>query len=74
MPFGATHDLTSPQADGLDGRHARYAGTLDCVRQMFAREGLTSFYRGYRVNVLRALPGAAVQFYSYETLQRLLGI
>jgi len=62
------------QANGIQGAPAVYTGTLDCVRKIAAREGARGFFKGWTLNTLRALPGAAVQFSSYDTLSRLLGV
>ncbi len=39
-----------------------------------AKEGARGFFKGWGLNTFRALPGAAVQFTSYDTLKRLLGL
>ena len=62
------------QANGIGGTAAVYSGTLDCLRKIWAREGMGGFYKGVRLNTLRAVPGAAVQFTSYDTLKRLMGL
>jgi solute carrier family 25 protein 16 len=60
------------QSNGLNGAPEKYSGTFDCFRQMFKTEGPRSFYRGWAVNAMRCLPGAAIQFTSYDLLKRLL--
>ena len=62
------------QANGIGGQPRVYASTWDCVAQMAAKEGVRGFFRGWGLNAFRALPGAAVQFSSYDTLKRLLGV
>ena len=41
------------------------------MRQM-AKEGKGTFYRGFGLKLLRAVPGSAVSFYVYESAKRLL--
>ncbi|KAF7804889.1 nicotinamide adenine dinucleotide transporter 1, chloroplastic [Senna tora] len=36
----------------------RYSGTIDCIRKVFQQEGLTGFYRGCAINLLRTTPAA----------------
>ena len=62
------------QANGIGGQAAVYSGTWDCISKIIAREGLRGFFKGWGLNTFRALPGAAVQFTSYDKLKRLLGV
>lgn len=48
-----------------DGRPL-YRGYLDCFSQMVVKEGFRSFFRGWQVSVLKIMPGAAVQFMTYD--------
>lgn len=60
------------QADGA-GRSARvYASTLDCIQRIAREEGPWAFFRGWGINCFRALPGAAIQFASYDFFKRAL--
>ena len=51
---------------------ARYAGTLDCFRQVLAREGVAAFYAGVVPRLGRVVPGQGIIFMSFETIQRQL--
>lgn len=55
---------------------ARYSGTLDVVRKVFRREGISGFYKGLGPNIVRVLPSTCVTFLVYENtkyyLSRLL--
>jgi solute carrier family 25 (mitochondrial phosphate transporter), member 23/24/25/41 len=62
------------QANGIGGQAAVYSGTWDCISKIAAREGVRGFFKGWGLNTFRALPGAAVQFTSYDTLKRWLGV
>lgn len=62
------------QTNGADGRERAYSTTLDCCRKVFARQGIRGFYRGFYVNLVRAVPGASIQFAGYEFLKNLLGV
>ena len=62
------------QANGIGGQARVYGSTWDCIAKIAAKEGARGFFKGWGLNTFRALPGAAVQFSSYDTLKRLLGV
>ncbi|KAG2237720.1 hypothetical protein INT48_009658 [Thamnidium elegans] len=43
-----------------------YTGTLDCMKSMLKNEGITSFFRGSWLRIIRIAPGGAIQFGCYE--------
>ena len=59
------------QLQGSRGSKTNYCGFLDCIRQTYKSEGITRFYRGFTINIVRMVPNAAVQFGSYEVLKNL---
>jgi solute carrier family 25 carnitine/acylcarnitine transporter 20/29 len=59
------------QADSL--ANPRYKNFLDCIRQTFANEGLSGFYRGFVPCMLRAFPVNACVFCAFELTMRALG-
>ncbi|CAA6671331.1 unnamed protein product [Spirodela intermedia] len=50
----------------------QYGGVVDCIRQVFHKEGVPGFYRGCATNLLRTTPAAVITFTSYEMIQRFL--
>jgi solute carrier family 25 (adenine nucleotide translocator) protein 4/5/6/31 len=42
------------------GGGVKYAGSLDCARQIMAKEGVKSFFKGAGANILRGIAGAGV--------------
>jgi len=42
------------------GGGVKYSGSLDCARQIMAKEGLLSFFKGADANILRGVAGAGV--------------
>ncbi|XAR58398.1 hypothetical protein NMG60_11013782 [Bertholletia excelsa] len=56
------------------GHHSekRYAGVLDCIKQVFQQEGMPGFYRGCATNLLRTTPAAVITFTSFEMIHRFL--
>jgi len=47
-----------------------YHGSLDVLKKIYVREGLTGYYKGVFTNVIRVLPNTCVTFLVYETLSR----
>ncbi|XP_061625144.1 calcium-binding mitochondrial carrier protein SCaMC-2-A [Phyllopteryx taeniolatus] len=47
----------------------QYAGISDCAKQIFRREGLAAFYKGYMPNMLGIIPYAGIDLAVYETLK-----
>uniref|UniRef100_A0A1D1Z142 Mitochondrial substrate carrier family protein W n=1 Tax=Anthurium amnicola TaxID=1678845 RepID=A0A1D1Z142_9ARAE len=50
----------------------QYTGVVDCIKQVFYKEGIPGFYRGCATNLLRTTPAAVITFTSYEMIQRFL--
>ncbi|KAF5940280.1 hypothetical protein HYC85_021447 [Camellia sinensis] len=56
----------------LRNSKVKYAGVVECIKQVFQKEGLPGFYRGCATNLLRTTPSAVITFTSYETIHRFL--
>ncbi|XP_062502694.1 mitochondrial basic amino acids transporter-like isoform X2 [Corticium candelabrum] len=54
------------QADGIDGKHTRYNGIIDCFRKSYREEGLAVFGRGLLSCLIRAFPVNAATFLVVE--------
>ncbi|GLA85427.1 hypothetical protein AtubIFM56815_009663 [Aspergillus tubingensis] len=52
--------------------HLVYSGVRDAVAQIWAREGITGFYKGLGPNLLRVLPSTWVTFLVYENTRAYL--
>ncbi len=53
----------------LQVRDSRYTGVLQCIRTVFAREGLRAFYASYPTTVAMNVPYQAVHFAAYESFK-----
>lgn len=62
------------QTNGLNGRPRHYKNTWDCVKQIWTKEGFVGFYRGLNTNIVRCIPGAAIQFVAYDGLKSLFKV
>lgn len=49
-----------------------YSGFQDCVKQMWAKEGLFGFYRGLGLAILKSAPASATSFLVYGIFSRFL--
>lgn len=59
------------QLQGSRGTETKFTGYFDCMRKTYAQHGITRFYRGVGLNIVRMAPNTAVQFGSYEILKNL---
>jgi len=57
------------QLQGSRGTETKYNGYWDCVRKTYCADGLSRFYRGATINIIRMAPNSAVQFGAYEILK-----
>ena len=48
--------------DGMHGQPKEYSGLIDATRQIYAKEGLKAFWRGFGANAVRAVPSSMIQF------------
>ena len=53
------------------GQAVKYNGSIDCARQILAKEGAKSFFKGAAANILRGVAGAGV-LALYDRLQMLM--
>jgi len=53
------------------GEGVKYRGSYDCAQQIFAKEGIPSFFKGAGANILRAVAGAGA-LAGYDQLQLVL--
>jgi len=52
------------------GEAVKYSGSLDCTRQILAKEGIQSFFKGAGANILRGIAGAGV-LSGFDAFQKL---
>ncbi len=48
------------------GRTGQYAGIMDSAKNIFKKEGLIAFYKGYVPNMLGIIPYAGIDLAVYE--------
>jgi len=61
------------QTNGIGGNAPVYKSTLHCFKKIWKNEGARGFYRGLSANIVRCVPGAAIQFASYEWIKKNMG-
>lgn len=50
----------------------KYAGPVDCAKQLYKEGGIRSIYKGTAATLLRDVPATGMYFMTYEWLQRIL--
>ncbi|XP_058828742.1 mitoferrin [Topomyia yanbarensis] len=70
------HDAISNPADVVKQRlqmyNSPYRSILHCARVVYQTEGLRAFYRSYSTQLVMNIPYSAIQFPTYEFLQKRL--
>mmetsp|Transcript_10924 Transcript_10924/g.19604 ORF Transcript_10924/g.19604 Transcript_10924/m.19604 type:complete len:296 (-) Transcript_10924:342-1229(-) len=59
-------DVVKTRLQGTQSK--QYAGTLDCFKQVLAKEGVAAFYVGVAPRLGRVVPGQGIIFMSFETI------
>ena len=52
----------------------RYRGTWDCIRRVYAEQGLQSFWRGNVANLMRYFPNQALSFSFKDKFRRVMNL
>ena len=60
-------DMVKTRMQGLEA--SRYSGVVDCVKQVFQKEGIFAFWSGVGPRLGRVVPGQGVIFMSYGQIQ-----
>ena len=60
------------QTDGIGGKEPLYKSAWDCTMVTVRKEGMRGLFHGLQTNIIRCIPGAAIQFAAYDTLKDLL--
>ena len=60
------------QTDGIGGKEPLYKSAWDCTMVTVRKEGIRGLFHGLQTNIIRCIPGAAIQFAAYDTLKDLL--
>jgi solute carrier family 25 carnitine/acylcarnitine transporter 20/29 len=50
----------------------KYAGALDCVKQLYKEGGIRSVFKGTTATLMRDVPASGVYFASYDWLKKML--
>eukprot|EP01094_Clydonella_sp_ATCC50884_P028013 TRINITY_DN8284_c0_g1_i2.p1 TRINITY_DN8284_c0_g1~~TRINITY_DN8284_c0_g1_i2.p1 ORF type:complete len:366 (+),score=84.61 TRINITY_DN8284_c0_g1_i2:256-1353(+) len=68
-PFDLIKKRLQVQSDTIGMPPVRYAGMVDCARQIFRAEGVLGFYKGTLANLAKVAPFVAIQFACYEQIK-----
>ncbi|GAA6102280.1 mitochondrial carnitine/acylcarnitine carrier protein, partial [Tachysurus ichikawai] len=50
----------------------KYAGPMDCVKQIYRESGIRGIYKGTALTLMRDVPASGMYFMTYEWLKNLL--
>jgi len=56
----------------VEHKEEHYSGTLDCLIQIFKRDGFPGWFRGLYVKIIQTVLTAAFQFMAYEKIVRII--
>ena len=59
------------QLQGFDKSVPKYAGMIDCVKKIVAKDGMLGLYRGLGACYIKIFPTLAVQFWTIDTARYL---
>ncbi|GBG28681.1 Mitochondrial carrier protein [Hondaea fermentalgiana] len=60
------------QMNGMNGEAKLYKNSWECSKLLVQREGFAGLFNGLGANLIRCLPGAAIQFWAYDFLNALI--
>ena len=60
------------QINGIDNTKQKYTGLVKCIKFMYRTHGIKSFYAGYYINMIKAMPEVALQFTVYDLTKNML--
>lgn len=58
--------------NGINGTERTYTNSVDCTIKIMRNEGFKALFKGLSANVIRCIPGAAIQFFAYDLFKDLL--
>jgi hypothetical protein len=62
------------QTDGMLGEKKMYRNSWNCFMQIIRKEGIVTLFAGLNANIVRGIPGAAIQFATYDAMKVLFGV
>jgi len=62
------------QTNGMSGEARLYRNSLHCFQLIVETEGWRTLFAGLYANMVRAVPGAAIQFWAYELCKDFFGV
>lgn len=62
------------QTDGMLGEKKIYSNSWNCFFVILQKEGVPALFAGLTANIVRGIPGAAIQFAAYDGMKALFGI
>ncbi|TRY99209.1 hypothetical protein DNTS_028955, partial [Danionella cerebrum] len=60
------------QIQAAAGGQPKYAGPMDCVKQLYRQNGIRGLYKGTALTLMRDVPASGMYFMTYERLKNAL--
>jgi len=60
------------QMNGMGGEAKLYTNSWDCTKKIVRAEGVKGLFNGLGANLVRCLPGAAIQFWAYDLVNSMI--
>ena len=53
----------------INNSKQKYKGLYDCAHKIYKNNGIKGFYKGFRLNFIKAIPEVAIKFSSYDLIK-----
>ena len=54
------------QLNGVNDSKNKYNGLIDCIKNIYKKNGIKGFYIGLKINMIKCIPGSVIQFTVYD--------
>ena len=54
------------QLNGIPGVAKQYKSIPHCIKVMYQQYGIRGYYPALHINIIKAIPGAGIQFWVYD--------
>ena len=54
------------QLNGINNNKKKYKNVIDCIKYIYRNQGIRGYYPGLWVNIIKSVPGSAIQFLVYD--------
>ena len=66
------HEVIRNNLQNVRNYEEKKMSLFKLIKEIYHERGITGFYAGFRINLMRILPNTAIMFMSYETFSKVL--